>query len=63
MRNGDFYKIKSMHANGTSAKDICHQFRNRYSAAEVKRFLPPVVSESETPKPKAKARRRKAATE
>ena len=57
MRNGDSYKIKHLSQSGTSVKDICQMFRNKYDAAEVKQFIS--VSDSDTPPPpKKKARKR-----
>ena len=64
MRNGDSYKIKHMANSGVPTAEICHAFRNKYDAAEVKRFIPvtaATLSDSDSPKPKRKARKRSTA--
>jgi hypothetical protein len=40
MRNGDVYKIKSMHRTGSSDKDIIQYMSRKYPEAEVRRFIP-----------------------
>jgi hypothetical protein len=59
MRNGDAYKIKSLHQSGVSESDIIHAFKNLYEAKEVKKFFPkpytPPVPKTK-PKPKRVAK-------
>ncbi len=40
MRNGDVYKIKSLHRTGATDKEIVQYMSRKYGEAEVRRFIP-----------------------